>query len=409
MKRNKGITLIALIITIIIMLILVAVTLTYGTQTYENVKINRFIAQMQMIQKNIDKFCEELKLIPQEERDNKINGLVHRGLGPDNRSKLAMIIGEEEWLVGGTWDGLRGDINDFIIFNTNDMFANFGLDNLNDGDTFAINFQTREVVSLIGEKYKGKTYYTQYNPILPNGQSLIRYDYEERGLGFEISRVRNYGLNSIIEITNVSVSNATLRYQEGYGPWNIVTNHTMEGEKYEINITKSGDYRIELVDIESQDMSVSYDDFVSIRLHNSPKLTEELTPIYANKEEVDDINDGLWYNYANEYLGSQIDWAFAKTESNETYVWIPRCVWNSENVIKFVKGNTNVPTDNSNIIITTNGTNETYMLLGTFAIKSNITGVWVEVTGSNLMLNLGVEEIKNILDEGRKEIITDNS
>ena len=53
-KDNKGITLIALIITIILMLILIAVSVSTGINTYNNSKVSKFIAEMELLQTKID-------------------------------------------------------------------------------------------------------------------------------------------------------------------------------------------------------------------------------------------------------------------------------------------------------------------------------------------------------------------
>ena len=52
-KDNKGITLVALIITIIIMLILTSVTVYTGINTYNSSKVNAFVTKMQLLQTKV--------------------------------------------------------------------------------------------------------------------------------------------------------------------------------------------------------------------------------------------------------------------------------------------------------------------------------------------------------------------
>ena len=53
-KRQRGITLIALILTIVIALILASITIYVGTDDIEYSKMVKFVAYMQTIQKKVD-------------------------------------------------------------------------------------------------------------------------------------------------------------------------------------------------------------------------------------------------------------------------------------------------------------------------------------------------------------------
>ena len=69
LKNNKGITLVALIITVILMLILVSAAAYSGINTYKNTQVAKFIAQMQLIQTKVDELVEEKNI--ESEKDNK--------------------------------------------------------------------------------------------------------------------------------------------------------------------------------------------------------------------------------------------------------------------------------------------------------------------------------------------------
>ena len=58
MKNNKGITLIALVITIIILLILTSIVTVTSMDTYEFANMTKFVAEMQLIQKEVDRLVE---------------------------------------------------------------------------------------------------------------------------------------------------------------------------------------------------------------------------------------------------------------------------------------------------------------------------------------------------------------
>jgi type II secretory pathway pseudopilin PulG len=345
MRNNNGITLVSLIITIVLMLILASVTISFGLSTYNNMKINRFVAQMQMIQKSVDNFSEEYRT--EDEIKEKLRELLGRNISyiteADKMQKISTSRANDEI----TWT----NDNSFIYFSVQDIEKAFGLDNIREKDEFAINFNTREVISLIGEEYQGKRYYTGYNKALANSQRLIEHTPLIRTLEFNIDEIRNFGLNSRIIVKDISVANTILSYREVDGTWITVENRTRLGREYEINITKSGVYEVRIE-------NANGDQFTSeselIMVHNSPRVNEELVPINSSGNVISevDIRNGLWYNYA----GSGEKWAFARNNSSsKVYVWIPRLIYNTNNTdIKFLKGNTNIPTDGEDVKITDN-------------------------------------------------------
>ena len=192
-KDNKGITIISLIITIIIMSILISVTTYSGIDSYKNAKVTNFVAQMQLIQSKVDglvgsKTIEEinsmgLKEITTEEQRNAINSAYNNGEITTN------------------------DISKYKLFTTTDLLDIFDIDDIE--NDIMINFETREVVSVKGVKHEGTTYYyTQYK--LPNGQTIIQNEAKtNRDLTFSIGTTIN-GLNANIKISNISITNGTL-------------------------------------------------------------------------------------------------------------------------------------------------------------------------------------------------------
>ena len=59
MKNNKGITLVAVILTVIILSLLAGVIVYNIDKTYENSSIVQFTSYMKMIQKKVDFYVEE--------------------------------------------------------------------------------------------------------------------------------------------------------------------------------------------------------------------------------------------------------------------------------------------------------------------------------------------------------------
>ena len=190
-KDNKGITLVALIITVILMLILTSVTAYTGINTYKNAQVTKFITQMQLIQGKVDqlkesKKIEELNLIGTEvpsDKETIITRAYNNGEITDNQ------------------------INSYRFFSSDNMKEQLDLEEGIDGEII-INFTTREVVSTTGVEYEEKLYYTQY--LLPNGQKLINNTSQtERNLTFDLN-VAIDGLNATIIINNIQITNGTL-------------------------------------------------------------------------------------------------------------------------------------------------------------------------------------------------------
>lgn len=327
-KENKAITLVALVITVVIMLILISVTTYTGIDTYKNVKVNQFVDRMQLIQAKVDEYSsDDLK-----------------DLGTDATAHQAML--------GTAYNNGEGisssDISQYRYFSEDNLLKTFDLDDIN--DEILVNYNTREVISLTGIDYEGKIYYTQYK--LPNAQTRITTTEAARELTFNLATEMD-GLNASITISDISISNGTLQYQkDGDNYWTTITNYTEASKDNKINLTESGKYKIKLVDNVNNNQTEKE---LTVVLTNKPKTTGEFT------EE---------YNYA----GDSTSWAYAQS-GGSWYVWIPRFASDSNKNIKFIKGNSNTATDN------TYGEIDDYTVHNKFG--TNLTGLWVNVNSQN--------------------------
>lgn len=187
-KDNKGITLVILIITVVIMLILVGVGVYNAEQSYNNGVMNSFVAQMQLIQSNI----------------NTISYKEGSSLGTDipagKASELTRIIGSENLSQTTSVD--------WRYFTKETLESDLNIGDID--EEIAINFKTKEVISFIGIEYKNKMYYTQYN--LPGGQKLIINDTED-SLNFELN-VSIDGLNGLVKVLYPNpVESYTIKYK----------------------------------------------------------------------------------------------------------------------------------------------------------------------------------------------------
>ena len=343
-KDNKGITLITLIIMVILMLILVSVTAYSGIDIYKNAQVTKFITQMQLVQAKVD----ELKENESEEELLKLGTKI-------------LSDSEEEIIINKAYENkeiTNKDIESYRYFSLDDLKNELNLDDGINGEIM-INFITREVVSTMGTTYNEIIYYTQY--LLPGGQGLINNSKQtDRDLGFDLN-VAIDGLNATIIISNIQITNATLSYREqGKDYWETITNYTERNKEYSILLSKTATYEFKLTDNTTGDESEVASE--NIVLTNKPKTSEQIDS----------------YNYS---LTSE-NWAYNTDTDGNNYVWIPRFTYNTDdngqNIIKFLKGNSSIPTDNSII-------DETWTVSDKFnsADGTKLTGIWVRVTSKN--------------------------
>lgn len=312
-KDNKGITLVALIITVIMMLILASVAVYTGADTYKHARVIEYVQEMQLIQSKVD---EIVGTSTKEE-------LLNLGAGVISNEQINAIN-----LAYANGEITSNDKTKYRYLSKNDLNNIFSVDDAK--SDVMINFENREVVSVNGVKYNEITYYTQYK--LPGGQTIInnRED-NSRIVSFNTELLIN-GLNSNVTITDISITNGTLKFseideEEKSGNWEIITNYTEKDKEYKASISKSGNYTFIVQD--NTDKSKVSEQKVKITLANSPKTTLNLS----------EYNYGIDSTY----------WAYVQNSSGEYYTWIPRFAYDNNNNIKFVKGNSNIATDNTYI------------------------------------------------------------
>lgn len=360
-KDNKGITIIALIITVIIMLILLSVATYTGANAYKNAKVSKFVTKMQLLQSKID------------------------DLSNDEIEDLDLDIASTEDQVTAIQNAYNNheissnNPNSYKVFEVDDILNILNVENIQ--NEIMVNFETREIVSTIGVEYNNgenvKTYYTQY--LLPNGQKVYQGNSSQtRTLSFDTTQSLD-GLNCTLAINNVSISNGTLMYgeiiseensqEEIVSEWKRITNYSEENKTYSTNIAKSGRYKFKLQD--NTDQENTFDQIIKITTTNKPKTNTNLT-----------------YNYAND----SDEWA-----QLNGYVWIPRFVYKldgNEDVseVKFIKGNSNIATDKTYI-------DNNWILHNKFTKddKTELTGIWISITGIDLQ-NKTELDMKDILD-----------
>lgn len=144
MKNNKGITLIVVMITVVVLAMLTGVIVTSVGNTYENSRAVQFSSYMQMIQKQVDIYVEE-------GTDYETLGRV---LNTEMQERLYTILESD---IRGLIDTTDVTSDKIRYFSSSDIDEDFGISEIN--DEVVVNFANREVISLNGVEKGGYTYY----------------------------------------------------------------------------------------------------------------------------------------------------------------------------------------------------------------------------------------------------------
>ena len=156
MKKEKGITLVTLVITIVLLVIISAITINQGHESIDAVKLQNYNYELQQVQGKVDTIYEKIKL-GQEEYITLGSNITESTKAMETLKEVKNIdytnIPEEDR------DAFYKDDNTLYRYlNENEIKENLDITS-NPGDMI-INFQTREVISVNGFEYKEKTYYT---------------------------------------------------------------------------------------------------------------------------------------------------------------------------------------------------------------------------------------------------------
>ena len=153
MKKNNGITMISLVITIILLLLISSVTIQVGVRSYNEVKIQNFVSKLKVIQAKVDNMVEG---------NVDKEGFTSLKESPDKEIFEAIIKNPSQYNINDSWEkGEDDQIENYYYFTPENLEEKLGL---KDQDmTVIINFETRNVISKKPLKIDGKNYYRQYD------------------------------------------------------------------------------------------------------------------------------------------------------------------------------------------------------------------------------------------------------
>lgn len=353
-NSQKGITIIALVITVIMLLILASVATYTGIESYDKAEQIKFVSQMKLIQTKVDEKVQE-------------DGFTLEGYGTiltdEQKQTINNAVANGE-ILSPTED----DYSNYVrYFSKEQLSTQLSLDNIDEG--IIINFKTREVISTVGFEYGGTIYYTQYK--LPKGEKLTQYVKPNTTLSVEYSKILQ-DLSWVIKIEEVKriekdntdgtelkteLKLDTLKYELGKKNSNGAEyTYLKQTNPNEILISEAGDYSIKVIDNAGNETEEKF----TIKIANPPMIKDNWVKL-------------KWYDYLN-----NAQFAYAMNENNDYFVWVPRYAKNnSTNEIKFIKGNSNIFEDNTKM-------DNNWTVPEEFSPNGiKLTGFWLKVTAPN--------------------------
>lgn len=327
MKNEKGVTLVALVTTIVLIIILASITTYTGIESYQSMRTQAFVSKMIALQEKVDVFCDKYTV-------TEINGLgvTYDTLSDtDAKTVLETVISDGSANKLNSWFDVDNSTGNYRYFSIADIESKIGLANFD--VAIWLNPLTRNVIAVEGIKVDGVTYYRQYD--LTGGQTLR-----------EPAIVNDFTLDyKLLTYDNKAVVKFTREYKKvtyTYGTQTVSFNNVSE-----IELPYSGTYKIEVTNqVTSGDLTKSVDG-LSVTIVNKPLLVDGMRPVKSNGTTID-INNAEQYQEWYNYDSSVKNWANAKLKDGSVYVWIPRYAYKISGTtidVKFLKDFSEITTE----------------------------------------------------------------
>lgn len=235
--NRKGITLVSLVITIVVLLILASIATYSGIEVIKSSRLTTFTTEMKIMQTQVNELYQRYK-----DGDNTVLGL---GKDLDSVSEQAnKVFTEKE-------SGIT-DQNEYQYFDQNTIKNVLKIEGV-EGEFF-VNIKNRSVVSYQGFQYEGKTYYTLEQ--LPNG--LYNVEYMEKNINvdkptFDTSVEKVSEGKWRVTVSNIQYNGYIDKWQVKYKLNNQDNWNTSEDLSFVVN--EEGNYLIQIVNgnIKSQE------------------------------------------------------------------------------------------------------------------------------------------------------------
>ena len=230
LKNQKGITLLALVITVVILSILATVAIYSGSNSIKSAKFTTFTVEMKLMQTEVNELYDKYRA-----GDETVLNLGEDITNNEQAKTVLSTIG-----VANT------EFSNYRYYSINTV-KSLGIDGIKENE-FIVSIKDRKVVSYQGFKYDGVIYYTLES--LPKGLYNVEYEGNDNNVKFDLSCKTISSEEGEIYISNISYSGYVnkwqIRYREqGEENWN--TTETFEGNEYTLKVDKLTTYEIQVV------------------------------------------------------------------------------------------------------------------------------------------------------------------
>ena len=225
MKNEKGVTLIALAIMIVVLTILASVTVSIQNSTYESTQFRAFITELEMMQTQVNDWNQRY----------------------NNGDKSVLELGKSltnSGIEDSTFSAVNITDKSGYRYFDKETLTELGFDAIR--REFLINVEQRKVICFGGYEYENTTYYTIEQ--VPN--SLYNVEYKDKTTGnivignVYVEAGENNSWNVYIQDVQYPnyISKGKIEYQkDGKNYWNLVTNN-------EFSVDEPGIYYIRITD-----------------------------------------------------------------------------------------------------------------------------------------------------------------
>lgn len=197
-KETKGVTLIALVVTIVVLLILASIGINSGQDAINSAKFNEFKSELKIMQTKVNELNQsnETEIRPEltEQQNSIFNVETVYNIIFENKS-------DEE--ITNIKKGFRYYSKDYI--NNKFNFDSITRD-------YFVNIEKRIVISCTGFEYKGKTYYMSEQ--FTDGLYNVEYNNKNTQSG-------SYDINTIVEENRCKIEISNIQYEGYINDWQV--------------------------------------------------------------------------------------------------------------------------------------------------------------------------------------------
>ena len=253
MRDEKGITLSALVITIIVLIIISSIAVSTATGTIKYSKFSKAKSEMQLMVANVNSWNEEYNKLT--EQSEKTAYIQNYGVETSDSSCDANALNKTVNGVDHLTDSNKGN---YRYLSSSFLKNNLGLD---DSYEFLVDIEGRDVILFNGITYEDKTYYTPEDFGITNVANTITAD----ATSFSLAQP---DLENNIVIYNIGfkdnngnpmdISKYKIEYnKDGDSSWHNITNKvtktTYEGNNgFKFPLTETGTYNVKVSTIDNE-------------------------------------------------------------------------------------------------------------------------------------------------------------